>query len=134
MKIAADSISDKKIRIEEDIPAKAWEMDSAEVSFNNSVHIDCECVKINQEIVVEAKITTQRDASCSRCLNRSSHNLTQNFKRSYSLQNIGEHLDLSQDMREEILLNFPMKVLCAPDCKGICTGCGVNLNIDKCKC
>ncbi|MDD5195443.1 MAG: DUF177 domain-containing protein, partial [Candidatus Omnitrophica bacterium] len=45
-----------------------------------------------------------------------------------------EYLTVDNDIREEVLLNFPMKVLCKPDCKGLCPGCGANLNNEVCKC
>ncbi|MCQ2537140.1 MAG: DUF177 domain-containing protein [Lachnospiraceae bacterium] len=35
---------------------------------------------------------------------------------------------------EEILLGFPMKVLCDEDCKGLCKVCGANLNLGECGC
>lgn len=31
-------------------------------------------------------------------------------------------------------LNLPMQYLCKEDCKGICFGCGKNLNIENCTC
>ena len=34
----------------------------------------------------------------------------------------------------EILLDFPMKVLCQEDCKGICSNCGANRNNESCDC
>jgi uncharacterized protein len=37
-------------------------------------------------------------------------------------------------IKETILLNLPMKPLCLEDCKGLCSECGVNLNISTCKC
>ncbi|MEG2699635.1 MAG: DUF177 domain-containing protein, partial [Hungatella sp.] len=40
----------------------------------------------------------------------------------------GYNLDVDQLVRDELLLNLPMKVLCDEDCKGICSRCGVNLN------
>ncbi len=43
-------------------------------------------------------------------------------------------LDLIPVIREMILLNHPMKVICKPDCNGLCPGCGVNLNVDTCQC
>ncbi|MDD6168654.1 MAG: DUF177 domain-containing protein, partial [Lachnospiraceae bacterium] len=32
------------------------------------------------------------------------------------------------------LVNWPAKVLCKPDCKGICPKCGTNLNLETCDC
>lgn len=46
----------------------------------------------------------------------------------------GYHLDIDQLVRDELLLNLPMKVLCDEDCKGICNSCGVNLNHETCEC
>ena len=43
-------------------------------------------------------------------------------------------LDLEELMQTEFLLNLPMKNLCKPDCKGICTTCGKNLNQGLCGC
>lgn len=134
MKISIESINDKKNHLEEDIPAKDWEMDSSDVIFVGSIHVDCSYFKVHEEVVVEAEITTQRDITCSRCLNLAHQTQVNNFSRSYSTKELGEYLDLSQDIREEILLNFPAKLLCTPDCKGICAGCGVDLNVDQCKC
>ena len=46
----------------------------------------------------------------------------------------GYELDVDKLVYEEILLGFPMKVLCQDDCKGICKVCGANLNQGECGC
>ena len=46
----------------------------------------------------------------------------------------GNELDLSEVVREQILLNLPEQVLCREDCKGICPSCGKDLNEGECKC
>ncbi|MBQ7258179.1 MAG: DUF177 domain-containing protein [Abditibacteriota bacterium] len=43
-------------------------------------------------------------------------------------------LDLSELLRQYILVEVPIKPLCNESCKGICIGCGANLNTEKCKC
>jgi uncharacterized protein len=49
---------------------------------------------------------------------------------------IDEHhiLDLSEILRQSILLALPMTPLCRPDCKGFCPTCGANLNYETCTC
>jgi uncharacterized protein len=37
-------------------------------------------------------------------------------------------------LKEEIFLSIPYKKLCKPDCKGLCTVCGTNLNEKMCQC
>ncbi len=46
----------------------------------------------------------------------------------------GTNLDVDQLIFGEILVSWPMKVLCREDCKGICKRCGVNLNLTECQC
>jgi len=46
----------------------------------------------------------------------------------------GYELDLEVLMNSEILVNMPVKVLCKPDCKGICKQCGHDLNEGDCGC
>ena len=47
---------------------------------------------------------------------------------------IGFDLDVDKLIYGEILVNWPMKVLCKEDCKGICKVCGMNLNKGDCNC
>lgn len=47
---------------------------------------------------------------------------------------IGTSLDVDQLIFGEILVSWPMKVLCKEDCKGICKKCGSNLNLVSCQC
>ena len=46
----------------------------------------------------------------------------------------GGKLDLDAPICDEILLSFPMRILCSDDCKGLCAGCGVDLNREACRC
>lgn len=46
----------------------------------------------------------------------------------------GSQLDIEALVNSEILMNLPDKVLCRPDCKGICKQCGQNLNEGECGC
>lgn len=46
----------------------------------------------------------------------------------------GYELDTDKLIYNEILVNWPMKILCREDCKGICNRCGTNLNNGTCDC
>ena len=43
-------------------------------------------------------------------------------------------VDLGELSREVFILNMPTKLLCREDCRGLCPGCGVNLNYEVCRC
>lgn len=46
----------------------------------------------------------------------------------------GEGVEISDVVSEQVILALPMKVLCRPDCRGLCPVCGVNLNLEECHC
>ena len=43
-------------------------------------------------------------------------------------------LDVDEALREELLLGFPMKLLCSEDCPGLCPKCGKPLRDGDCGC
>lgn len=43
-------------------------------------------------------------------------------------------LDLTETIREELILSVPAYVLCREDCRGLCPGCGEDLNVGVCVC
>ena len=45
-----------------------------------------------------------------------------------------EEVDMTPEIREDILLAMPSRFKCSENCKGLCSGCGVNLNTEKCRC
>jgi uncharacterized protein len=46
----------------------------------------------------------------------------------------GDRFDLGEVIREQMVLDEPMKHLCSEDCKGLCQKCGKNLNEGTCGC
>ncbi len=48
-------------------------------------------------------------------------------------QRAGE-VDLREICRESIILAYPQTTVCGEDCRGICAGCGRNLNHEACVC
>lgn len=46
----------------------------------------------------------------------------------------GYQLDIDALLGNEIMINWPVKVLCKEDCKGICKVCGKDLNEGDCGC
>ena len=43
-------------------------------------------------------------------------------------------VDITDDIREDILLSIPDRFKCSEDCKGLCPGCGADLNEEPCRC
>jgi len=45
-----------------------------------------------------------------------------------------EIVDITDDIREEILLQVPERFKCSENCRGLCPGCGADLNTEPCRC
>lgn len=43
-------------------------------------------------------------------------------------------IDVTEVVREQLLLALPEQIFCREGCKGLCPKCGVNLNLIDCKC
>ena len=43
-------------------------------------------------------------------------------------------LDLTEAVRQHLLLEIPMQTVCREGCKGLCSRCGANLNDGSCEC
>ena len=45
-----------------------------------------------------------------------------------------EQIDITPFIRETMQLSTPIKIICGESCMGLCSHCGVNLNIKSCNC
>ncbi len=94
-------------------------------------------------LIVQGTIRTSGVYPCSRCLTPVSVDRNETLSEVYGteaelpddvLPYNGEYIDLTETIRETLILSEPMKVLCRPDCKGLCPQCGANLNEGPCSC
>jgi len=110
--------------------------------------------KLETEVIVSGDLAAEVKLQCSRCLKDFSSKLTipvnvvyhpveelkgeDKYEVSHEELDMdfysGDELDLSILLKEQLMLNIPMKPLCADLCKGICLVCGGDLNIEKCNC
>lgn len=45
-----------------------------------------------------------------------------------------DRINFKEAILEHILLNLPTRKRCREDCRGLCSGCGVDLNLSQCCC
>jgi uncharacterized protein len=109
-------------------------MDRYDVKFVDNIKLNCKFYRVGSQILVDSKVVTSRMITCARCLNQVKKTETQEFTLNYNVADLEDCLEVNNDIREEILLNFPMRVLCKDNCKGLCSGCGANLNTEQCSC
>ena len=74
-------------------------------------------------------------SECGRCLEQVEVEIAaEDIEIFFDLTECGDEVDVSEDIRSELLLELPMSVLCSEDCAGLCPDCGCNLNDDSCRC
>lgn len=134
MRVELAKITNKGFKFQEKIKAADWSLDGFDVKFIGQIKVECELKKEYNRIVSNGHIITHREINCSRCLIQVCQVKKHRFERIYQLGQLSDFLDIEKDIREEILLNFSLKALCFADCRGLCPGCGKNLNWEKCIC
>ena len=99
--------------------------------------------RTKEGVLVQAQLKVGIDGECYRCLDPVDREIEVDIEElfAYGDPNAAEFvidttgiLDLSPLMRDEILINESERVLCRPDCKGLCSQCGTNLNHATCDC
>lgn len=101
----------------------------------NTIHYDLTVRCLNDEILVRGTLSVELACLCSRCADWFRNILrVPAFVRSYMLSSENEVIDLTADIREDILLALPMNPVCSSKCRGLCPVCGANLNKQSCAC
>jgi uncharacterized metal-binding protein YceD (DUF177 family) len=100
------------------------------------------------ELVVRGGVAGTVLQDCRRCLDRveqrinvditllftPSDLLEEDDSETYRLEMGVREIDLGPYVRDEVVLSTPYFVECRVDCRGLCAGCGENLNESECKC
>ncbi len=96
-------------------------------------------------IYVSGRLYSVMEAECARCLDPINLPVTIELNDLFYYPpnsapegefSVGEDgfLDLDLLVRQLSLLEVPMQPVCQPDCKGLCSMCGQNLNYKQCDC
>jgi len=118
------------------------------------VNLDGKISKSGEDVFINGQINTIIEVSCHRCLKHFSQKVDTSFELFCQPVPVNEQndyyeitpeelgisyyqdntIDLSNTIRDTIILEIPIKLLCSDDCNGLCTECGNNLNKNQCCC
>jgi uncharacterized protein len=110
--------------------------------------------RTNQGLLVDGWVELTLELSCNRCLKDFELPMHVNFEEQFyptvdvvsglplapfdedEIFPIDERhqVDLTEAVRQNVLLALPMVAVCQPDCKGLCPQCGHDLNLGPCAC
>ena len=99
--------------------------------------------RTKEGILVQAHLQTALDDECYRCLEPIEHVVTIEIEELYTHHTVSSAefsiaedgiLDLAPLLRAETLIGVSHRALCSEECRGLCPGCGANLNYTTCSC
>ena len=104
-------------------------------SFHSPITYRLRLLRTGQILLVRGSLQTTGSFVCSRCLKEFTGPIrVEEFGREKELGPDEGKIDLTPDIREDIILAIPAKPLCRADCRGICPLCGKDLNRGECGC
>ena len=137
----------------------AWE-ESGDFKLNEPVSIEVSLVRIGGLVEVKGRFATSFESFCGRCLKKFTLDLDEPFELTFTnepltvhdegadeedgvelsaeelglIPFIGDSIDLSEAIGEQLFLALPVRPLCSVECQGLCPYCGIYLNEKKCDC
>ncbi len=109
------------------------------VKTGDTIFYNIVVVVSEMKIEISGAATLELDCVCDRCAKRfyTQHScaIDENFPISANDFEIClNKIDCEKMLYESLIVNLPLKILCKSNCRGLCSGCGVDQNATKCKC
>ena len=114
------------------------------LDFETPLFVAGKVLNIGGTLEISAQITGRFATECSRCgaavAEDFSADLFESVENDFSdidaecISIQGNVMDISGSVEACIFSNIPLQFLCSEDCKGLCPGCGINLNENECNC
>jgi uncharacterized protein len=90
---------------------------------------------LGSELLVRGGVRQRLNCVCSRCADPFETEASDGeLVCSLEINETTEFLDLTEEVREAIILALPGYPVCHEACKGLCMACGANLNRTTCSC
>lgn len=127
LELLADAEPNGDARVVGEITDRAGYM---RLELTATVAYRAECARCLDVVEGEYSVSLERTVATGETL--SEKQLEENVDE-YAVAQDGK-LDLGDLVREEILLTFPTRILCSPDCEGLCPKCGKPRRLGECGC
>ena len=98
-------------------------------------------------LVMTGELTTRLHGECDRCAKPVDRDFAvsleavlvaklenEDYDDPWTFELDGNQADLEDILTTAVVLNMDSKLLCSEDCKGLCPGCGADLNLGPCTC
>lgn len=134
MKIEISSLPPEGAGLRSGEPPEIIDIEGDDAVFDAPIEVDLFARLTGETLIVKGSISARPRLQCSRCLEYFEHPIERPSYIFSTTVSAGDIIDLTESIREDIIIALPVKPLCAEDCKGLCPGCGMNRNEGKCDC
>jgi uncharacterized protein len=115
-------------------PSSVMELDEPDARFEHDVEYELLAQIQGNALLVTGRLRTPATLRCSRCLQVFELPLRVDQFVFHQELHGEDFMDLTPQMREDIILELPQRALCTLGCKGLCPYCGKDLNKGSCRC
>ena len=98
------------------------------------LHYELQAKLITGGVLVSGIVSIRLRGECGRCLEAVECEVVNDDVCLFLTPGDAAELDITEDVRNEMLIELPINLLCRDDCRGLCPKCGVNLNEVACGC
>jgi len=135
MKINIRQIKPVGIELTQTFPADfAGLTGEDDARFITPIKVKAEVSRAADEIIAGITAASRYESFCGRCLQEVKRDWEASFLVAFDIDGKTEFIEMDEDIRQELVLNLPLRILCREDCRGLCVDCGVNLNNESCAC
>jgi len=131
MKIYLNQIPETGLSAKEALSPAPYQLDTEEIKVVSPLEVQYRVFLEEENLHMHFSLDCKMQCVCSRCLNAYESPLHTEGELAQSIGR-ARFIDVTDDLRQEILLEYPVKPLCQDTCKGICSVCGQNLNEATC--
>jgi uncharacterized protein len=139
--VLGDVGTNDKVNLEE----RPDEVELAEDIKVKNIDGKLKITRLEETILVTGEFVAETELTCDRCLETFDKGIGFNLDREYEINRTTAseeglyvdkylNIDITEPVREELIMAIPMKKICQEICKGICSDCGKNLNDKECNC
>jgi len=127
MKIHVDRIPEDGLTDHAVYDPAGLNLERDDIYLREPFEVEAAITKVYGELVVRAHIRCPLAMACARCLEE--FTVTQESEAVFTYKVApNDVVDITDDVRQEIMLGYPIVPICQPECKGLCIQCGQNLN------
>ncbi len=109
-------------------------LDEDKIHIDNEITYNLHTQLRGNSLLIRGLVQARATLQCGRCLKKFHKTLrVEDFVSHHELKG-EDFVDLTPEIREDIILQLPHRALCFPECKGLCPKCGMDLNDQLCQC